>query len=123
MIKNYLNGDLQPVFFGSALNNYGVEDLLKCFVEIAPCPLPKHSEKRIVEPEEKNFTGFIFKIHANMDPNHRNRLAFVKIVSGIFKRNTPYFHVRNNKNLKFSSPNSFFAEKKKLLIFPILVTS
>ena len=114
-IKNYLNGDLQPVFFGSALNNYGVEDLLECFVEIAPCPLPKQSEKRIVKPEEKNFTGFIFKIHANMDPNHRNRLAFVKIVSGIFKRNTPYLHVRNNKNLKFSSPNSFFAEKKEIV--------
>ena len=95
--KSYLNGDLQPVFFDSALNNYGVEDLLECFVEIAPCPLPKQSEKRIVKPEEKNFTGFIFKIHANMDPNHRNRLAFVKIVSGTFNRNTPYLHVRNKK--------------------------
>ena len=84
-------------------------------MEIAPCPLPKQSEKRIVKPEEKNFTGFIFKIHANMDPNHRNRLAFVKIVSGIFKRNTPYLHVRNKKNLKFSSPNSFFAEKKEIV--------
>ena len=111
----YLNGELHPVFFGSALNNYGVEDLLECFVEIAPCPLPKQSEKRIVEPEEKKFTGFIFKIHANMDPNHRNRLAFVKIVSGTFKRNTPYLHVRNNKNLKFSSPNTFFAEKKEII--------
>ena len=113
--NSYLNGNLHPVFFGSALNNYGVEDLLECFVEIAPCPLAKQSEKRIVEPEEKKFTGFIFKIHANMDPNHRNRLAFVKIVSGIFKRNTPYLHVRNNKNLKFSSPNTFFAEKKEII--------
>ena len=110
-----MNGDLQPVFFGSALNNYGVEDLLECFIEIAPCPLPKQSEKRIVEPEEEKFTGFIFKIHANMDPNHRNRLAFVKIVSGTFKRNTSYLHVRNNKNLKFSSPNTFFAEKKEIV--------
>ena len=113
--NSYLKGDLQPVFFGSALNNYGVEDLLKCFVEIAPFPLPKHSEKRIVDPKEKKFSGFIFKIHANMDPNHRNRLAFVKIVSGTFNRNTPYFHVRNNKNLKFSAPNTFFAEKKEIV--------
>ena len=113
--NSYLKGEIQPVFFGSALNNYGVEDLLKCFVEIAPFPLPKHSEKRIVDPKEKNFSGFIFKIHANMDPNHRNRLAFVKIVSGTFNRNTPYFHVRSNKNLKFSSPNTFFAEKKEII--------
>ena len=111
----YLNGDLHPVFFGSALNNYGVEDLLECFIEIAPFPLPKQSEKRIVEPKEEKFTGFIFKIHANMDPNHRNRLAFVKIVSGTFKRNTSYLHVRNNKNLKFSAPNTFFAEKKEII--------
>ena len=113
--NSYLNGDLHPVFFGSALNNYGVEDLLECFIEIAPCPLPKQSEKRIVEPKEEKFTGFIFKIHANMDPNHRNRLAFVKIVSGTFKRNTSYLHVRNNKNLKFSAPNTFFAEKKEII--------
>ena len=113
--NSYLNGDLHPIFFGSALNNYGVEDLLECFIEIAPCPLPKQSEKRIVEPKEEKFTGFVFKIHANMDPNHRNRLAFVKIVSGTFKRNTSYLHVRNNKNLKFSAPNTFFAEKKEII--------
>src|SRR5690606_19796651 len=101
----YLNGMLQPVFFGSALNNFGVRELLDCFVEIAPKPRPKQSEERLILPDEKDFTGFVFKIHANMDPNHRDRLAFVKIVSGIFKRNTPYLHVRHNKKLKFSSPN------------------
>lgn len=111
----YLNGKLQPVLFGSALNNFGVEELLNCFVEIAPEPLPKASEERLIQPDEKKFSGFVFKIHANMDPNHRDRLAFVKIVSGTFERNTPYLHVRHNKKLKFSSPNAFFAEKKAIV--------
>ena len=111
----YLAGKLQPVLFGSALNNFGVEELLNCFIEIAPEPLPKASEERIVQPDEKNFSGFVFKIHANMDPNHRDRLAFVKIVSGTFERNTPYVHVQHNKKLKFSSPNAFFAEKKEIV--------
>ncbi|MEK9614550.1 MAG: peptide chain release factor 3, partial [Flavobacteriaceae bacterium] len=113
--KQYLEGNLQPVLFGSALNNFGVQELLNCFTEIAPEPLPKNSEERIVEPKEKKFSGFVFKIHANMDPNHRNRLAFIKIVSGTFERNTPYLHVRLNKKLKFSSPNAFFAEKKQIV--------
>mgnify|MGYP001403957496 FL=1 len=113
--EDYLNGDLQPVFFGSALNNFGVRELLDCFVSIAPKPRPKQSEERLVKPDEAKFTGFVFKIHANMDPNHRDRLAFIKIVSGEFKRNTPYLHVRHNKKLKFSSPNAFFAEKKEIV--------
>ena len=111
----YLKGELQPVLFGSALNNFGVRELLDCFVEIAPKPRAKHSEERLIEPDESKFTGFVFKIHANMDPNHRDRLAFIKIVSGEFKRNTPYLHVRLNKKLKFSSPNAFFAEKKQIV--------
>ncbi|WP_432410205.1 peptide chain release factor 3 [Rasiella sp. SM2506] len=111
----YLAGELQPVFFGSALNNFGVRELLDCFVEIAPKPRPKESDTRLVKPEEKEFSGFVFKIHANMDPKHRDRLAFVKIVSGTFERNTPYLHVRNGKKLKFSSPNAFFAEKKQIV--------
>jgi peptide chain release factor 3 len=112
---DYLEGKLQPVFFGSALNNFGVRELLDCFVSIAPTPRPKQSEERLVKPDEKEFSGFVFKIHANMDPNHRNRLAFVKCVSGEFKRNTPYLHVRHNKKIKFSSPNAFFAEKKEIV--------
>ena len=113
--EDYLKSELQPVFFGSALNNFGVRELLDCFVEIAPKPKPKHSEERLIEPQENKFTGFVFKIHANMDPNHRDRLAFVKIVSGKFERNTPYLHVRHNKKFKFSSPNAFFAEKKEIV--------
>lgn len=111
----YLKGNLQPVFFGSALNNFGVRELLDCFVKIAPSPRSKKSEERLVEPSETNFSGFVFKIHANMDPNHRNRLAFVKIVSGVFERNKPYLHTRHNKKFKFSSPNAFFAEKKEVV--------
>ena len=111
----YLAGNLQPVFFGSALNNFGVRELLDCFISIAPPPRPKESDTRIVKPEEDKFTGFVFKIHANMDPKHRDRLAFIKIVSGKFERNKPYLHVRQAKNLKFSSPNAFFAEKKEIV--------
>jgi len=113
--EKYLSGNLQPVFFGSALNNFGVQELLDCFIEIAPKPRPVSSDKRIVDPTENKFSGFVFKIHANMDPKHRDRLAFVKIVSGKFERNTPYLHVRHNKKLKFSSPNAFFAEKKQIV--------
>ncbi|OYU85370.1 MAG: peptide chain release factor 3 [Flavobacterium sp. BFFFF2] len=111
----YLEGHLQPVFFGSALNNFGVRELLDCFIEIAPTPRPKASDTRLIQPDEEKLSGFVFKIHANMDPKHRDRLAFVKIVSGTFERNKPYTHVRLNKTFKFSSPNAFFAEKKEIV--------
>ncbi|MFZ9032068.1 MAG: peptide chain release factor 3 [Robiginitalea sp.] len=113
--ESYLDGSQQPVFFGSALNNFGVRELLDCFVDIAPAPRPKKAEERIVKAEESKMSGFVFKIHANMDPKHRDRLAFVKIVSGTFERNKPYLHVRLGKQLKFSSPNAFFAEKKAVI--------
>jgi peptide chain release factor 3 len=113
--ESYLNGQQSPVFFGSALNNFGVQELLDCFVDIAPPPQPKNSESRPVHPDESNFSGFIFKIHANMDPNHRNRIAFVKIVSGKFERNKNYLHVRLNKQLKFSSPTTFMASRKSVV--------
>lgn len=113
--KAYLEGQLQPVFFGSALNNFGVKELLDCFIDIAPPPQPKMSDSRLVDSKENKFTGFVFKIHANMDPKHRDRLAFVKIVSGVFKRNTNYLHVKLGKKMKFSSPNAFFAEKKEIV--------
>lgn len=113
--EEYLEAKLQPVFFGSALNNFGVRELLDCFIEIAPSPRPKESDTRLVEPNEDKFSGFVFKIHANMDPKHRDRLAFIKIVSGTFEKNTPYLHVRLGKKLKFASPNAFFAEKKEIV--------
>lgn len=114
-IEKYLEGTQQPVFFGSALNNFGVRELLDCFIEIAPAPRSKMAEERLVHANEKELTGFVFKIHANMDPKHRDRLAFVKVVSGTFERNKPYLHVRQGKTLKFSSPNAFFAEKKEIV--------
>ncbi|WP_422083972.1 peptide chain release factor 3 [Ulvibacterium sp.] len=113
--EKYLEGNQQPVFFGSALNNFGVRELLDCFVEIAPSPRAKLAEERLVDAFEPDMTGFVFKIHANMDPKHRDRLAFIKIVSGTFERNRPYLHVRHGKKLKFSSPNAFFAEKKEIV--------
>lgn len=113
--KEYLGGKTAPLFFGSALNNFGVKDILDCFVELAPAPGKVLTEQREVEPAEEKFSGFVFKIHANMDPNHRNRLAFVKIVSGEFERNKAYVHVRTGRQLKFSSPTSFMAEKKSII--------
>ncbi|MBN1968781.1 MAG: peptide chain release factor 3 [Candidatus Delongbacteria bacterium] len=108
----YLTGDLSPVFFGSALNNFGVKELLECFLEIAPSPLGRSSEERFVDSFEDNLTGFVFKIHANIDPNHRMRIAFLRIVSGVFERNVNYFHCRLGRQLKFSNPTSFMAQKK-----------
>lgn len=113
--QKYLEGKISPVFFGSALNNFGVQELLNCFVEIAPPPLPKETDQRKVFPEEEKFSGFIFKIHANMDPKHRDRLAFLKIVSGKFERNTNYQHIRLNKSIKFSNPTAFMASKKSIV--------
>ncbi|NDV78223.1 peptide chain release factor 3 [Dysgonomonas sp. 511] len=112
-IEDYLKGQIAPVFFGSALNNFGVKELLDCFVQIAPSPRPVEAVERIVKPDEEAFTGFIFKIHANMDPNHRSCIAFVKICSGKFERNVNYKHVRQNRMLKFSSPTAFMAQKKE----------
>ena len=114
-IKKYLAAEVAPVFFGSALNNFGVKELLDCFIDIAPSPLPIETEERIINPYEDKFSGFVFKIHANMDPNHRDRIAFVKVCSGIFKRNTNYKHIRHNKTIKFSSPTAFMASKKSII--------
>ncbi|MDD3625228.1 MAG: peptide chain release factor 3 [Proteiniphilum sp.] len=114
-LEEYLAGRLAPVFFGSALNNFGVKELLDCFVEIAPSPRPMMAEERVVEPLEESFSGFVFKIHANMDPNHRSCIAFVKVCSGRFERNVNYKHIRFNRLMKFSSPTAFMAQKKEIL--------
>lgn len=114
-INEYLDASVAPVFFGSALNNFGVKELLDCFVRIAPAPRPVKAEERTVDPHEDDFSGFVFKIHANMDPNHRSCIAFVKICSGMFQRNTNYLHVRHDKQMKFSSPTAFMAQKKEIV--------
>ena len=112
-VNTYLSGDVAPVFFGSALNNFGIKELLDCFCEIAPCPQPTQTVEREIKPEEETFSGFVFKIHANMDPNHRSCIAFVKVCSGKFERNVNYKHVRQGKMMKFSSPTAFMAQKKE----------
>ena len=110
--EDYRKAETAPVFFGSALNNFGVQELLNCFVEIAPSPRPTKAEERMVEPSEPKFTGFIFKIIANIDPNHRSCIAFCKVCSGKFVRNQPYLHVRLGKTVRFSSPTQFMAQRK-----------
>jgi peptide chain release factor 3 len=114
-VSLYRSGYLAPVFFGSAINNFGVQELLDTFVEIAPEPQARETSERIIEPNENKFSGFIFKIHANLDPNHRDRIAFCRICSGKFQRNTFYYHTRINKKLKFASPTSFMADTKSLV--------
>ena len=112
-VDSYLAADVAPIFFGSALNTFGVKELLDCFIDIAPAPLPVDAVERTVNPHEEPFSGFVFKIHANMDPNHRSCIAFVKICSGKFERNVNYKHVRLGKSFKFSAPTAFMAQKKE----------
>ncbi len=114
-VESYLSADVAPVFFGSALNNFGVQELLDCFVEIAPSPRPTQALERMVRPEEDKFSGFIFKITANIDPNHRSCIAFCKVCSGRFTRNTPYLLVRSGKSMRFSSPTQFMAQRKSTI--------
>lgn len=114
-IEEYLKGNVAPVFFGSAVNNFGVKELLDTFIEFAPNPLPRETQARKVMPNEEKFTGFVFKIHANLDPNHRDRIAFLRVCSGEFKRNTFYYHSRSDKKIRFNNPTSFMASKKSII--------
>jgi peptide chain release factor 3 len=111
----YLDGYLAPVFFGSALNNTGVLEVLETFIEIAPSPNRSESYERVVKPDEPDFTGYIFKIHANLDPNHRNRIAFMRVCSGVFERNKLYYHTRLNRKMRFSSSAAFIANTKNTI--------
>lgn len=113
--KPYGEGNLAPVFFGSAINNFGVQELLDTFINIAPSPKSRPADIREIEPNEKKFSGFVFKIHANLDPNHRDRIAFLRICSGTFERNKFFKHVRHNKKLKFSNPYTFLAQSKEVV--------
>lgn len=114
-VEEYLNGNLAPVFFGSAINNFGIKELLDTFVEIAPSPTQREITNGIVKPDDQNFSGFVFKIHSNLDPKHRDRIAFLRVCSGKFERNKFYHHVRLNRQLKFANPASFMAQSKSLL--------
>jgi peptide chain release factor 3 len=112
-VQDYLDGKVAPVFFGSAVNNFGVKELLDTFIRFAPPPLIRETTLREVKPDEKKFTGFIFKIHANMDPKHRNRIAFLRVCSGKFERGSNYLHVRNDKSIRFSNATAFMAQDRE----------
>lgn len=113
--KAYLAGKVAPVFFGSAINNFGVRELLDTFVDIAPGPVARPTTEGMVSPHDDKFSAFVFKIHANLDPKHRDRIAFLRICSGEFERNKYYHHVRLNKNMRFSTPYSFLARSKDII--------
>ncbi|MFN6947107.1 MAG: peptide chain release factor 3 [Cytophagaceae bacterium] len=114
-ISLYREGLLAPVFFGSAISSFGVRELLDTFIDIAPVPLPRPTDERNISPEEKNFSGFVFKIHANLDPKHRDRIAFCRICSGKFERNKFYYHTRLKKKIRFSNPTSFMANDRSVI--------
>ncbi|HEX9626128.1 MAG TPA: peptide chain release factor 3, partial [Acidiferrobacterales bacterium] len=107
----YLAGTQTPVFFGSAINNFGVQELLDMFVDIAPAPLPRDGG-RDVDPYEEAFSGFVFKIQANMDPNHRDRIAFVRICSGRYAPGMKLFHVRIGREVTVSNAITFMAQER-----------
>lgn len=113
--QDYLEGKIAPVFFGSAINNFGVKELLETFIKISPLPQEREVTTRIVQPMESKFSGFIFKIHANLDPRHRDRIAFLRVCSGKFERNKYFHHVRLHKNVRFSNPYSFLARDKDII--------
>jgi peptide chain release factor 3 len=108
-----LAGKLTPVFFGSAVNNFGVQMLLDAFLELAPTPRPRSVDDRVVDPATDAFSGFVFKIQANMDPKHRDRLAFVRICSGKFERDMSVTHTRTGKKMRLSSSHKLFGRDRE----------
>ncbi len=107
-----IDGALTPVFFGSALTNFGIEPFLREFLELAPAPGPRETNTGNVDPESTDFTGFVFKIQANMDPKHRDRVAFVRIVSGHFEANMQVLHQRSGKPIRLAAPQQFMARDR-----------
>ncbi|HVS02307.1 MAG TPA: peptide chain release factor 3, partial [Thermoanaerobaculia bacterium] len=113
-LERYRAGQLTPVFFGSALNNFGVQELLHALAELAPAPRPQPAVERLVDPHEEPVAGFVFKIQANMDPQHRDRVAFVRLCSGRFRRGMKMRHVRSGKTLAVHNPLLFLARDREL---------
>ena len=110
-----LAGQLTPVFFGSAVNNFGVQLLLDAFLELAPSPRPHSANGKIITPDAPSFSGFIFKIQANMDPRHRDRLAFVRVCSGRFERDMTVVHTRTGKKVRLSSSHKLFGRDRETI--------
>jgi len=109
----YLVGRQTPVFFGSAINNFGVKELLDAFVQYAPPPRPRETVQRVVEPSEERFSGFVFKIQANMDPAHRDRIAFLRVCSGSYKKGMKMRHVRIGKTVQVANAITFQADERR----------
>ena len=114
-VEDYLKATVSPLFFGSAINNFGVKEMLDTFIRIAPAPQSRETNKRIVDVQDTKLSGFVFKIHANLDPKHRDRIAFLRVCSGRFERNKYFHHVRLNKDVRFSNPYSFLAREKSVI--------
>ncbi len=114
-MDRYLRQEITPVFFGSALYNFGVKHLLDAIVKIAPAPQPHVADTRVVEADEDRFSGFVFKIQANMDPKHRDRLAFVRVCSGKFLRGEKVHHVQSGREVRLASPTTFVAQDRSLV--------
>jgi len=111
----FLAGEQSPLFFGSALTNFGIEPFLRAFLELAPPPTARESSVGPVSPDDPAFTGFVFKIQANMDPRHRDRLAFVRVVSGHFEAGMPVLHVRTGKSLRLTAPQQMMARDRQAI--------
>ena len=112
---DYLDGMVAPVFFGSAINNFGVKEMLDTFIRVAPTPRSRETTLRHIDVNEDRFSGFVFKIHANLDPKHRDRIAFLRVCSGKFERNKYFHHVRLDKEVRFSNPYTFLARDKDVI--------
>ncbi|MBA1445373.1 MAG: peptide chain release factor 3 [Chromatiales bacterium] len=112
-LEAYARGEQTPVFFGSAINNFGVRELLDAFVEYSPAPLSRQTQQRLVEPSEKKFTGFVFKIQANMDRQHRDRIAFLRVCSGSYRKGMKMKHVRIGKTVQISNAITFQADERR----------
>ena len=112
-LQEYLAGRQSPVFFGSAIANFGVRELLNSFVEFAPAPRPREAEGRVVDPREESLTGFVFKIQANMDPGHRDRIAFMRICSGEYRKGMRALHIRSGKEIKIPEAITFMAADRQ----------
>ena len=114
-LERYLSDSQTPVFFGSAINNFGVQELLDNFVELAPAPRPRRTATREVSPYEEKLTGVVFKIQANMDPAHRDRIAFMRVCSGKFERGMKLRHHRIGKDITVANATIFSVDRKSVV--------
>ncbi|WP_411345259.1 peptide chain release factor 3 [Paenibacillus sp. WLX1005] len=113
--EKVMRGELTPIFFGSAINNFGLQTFLENFLELAPKPEPRRSTEGMIEPTNEKFSGYVFKIQANMNPAHRDRIAFLRIVSGKFERGMSVKHVRVGKDIKLAQPQQFLAQDRDIV--------